>query len=290
MNTSSSQFDNFFQQMQRLADDLDRASEDFSKRSADVLANVSQSMQALASYSQDIDRFAASYKEASKRWTRALMILCVELPRRGWYLTGEEPITLIEELVHWVEARDWAAIDEILVKQVARLHLDGDDFQEWLSEQGVPDYCIERVRLVLEYRESENHTVTTIVGMTVIDEICRCLYDGRDFTTKRNKQRRPQLACRTTEDARALSHFAKSFVETSGLIHEDTDRRRLGDEDYFNRAAILHGQIRRGYGPKDLAKVFMLLMFLVFGLECNEGHEEYKHMSERPQVGTNETG
>ena len=251
MNTPSSQFDNFFQQMQRLADDLNRASEDFSKRSAEVLADVSQSMQALASpvylsYSQDIDRIVASCKEASKRWTRALMIVCVELPKRGWYLTGEEPITLIEELAHWVEARDWAAIDEILVKRVARLRLDNDEFQEWLSGQGVPDYCIERVRLVLEYRESENHTVTTIVGMTVIDELCRCLYDGRDFTTKRNKQPRPQLACRTGEDARVLSHFAKGFVETFGLVHEDTDRRRLGDEDYFNRAAILHGQMRRG--------------------------------------------
>jgi hypothetical protein len=44
----------------------------------------------------------------------------------------------------------------------------------------------------------------------------------------------------------------------------------LGDEDYFNRAAIVHGKMRREYGPKDSAKVFMVLMFLVLGLEKDE--------------------
>jgi hypothetical protein len=219
---------------------------------------------------QDLDRILAPFKlieESSKRWARALAIVQAELPKRGWYLTGEEPSSLTERLAQHAETGDWAAIDEIMVEQAAQLRLDNDLFQQWLAEQGIPDYCIERVCLVLEHRESGSHEVSTIVGVAVIDELCRYLYAGRDFTTKRSKQPRPQLSCLTTEGVQALSGFAKRFVETFGLIHEDIDPRRLADEDYFNRAAILHGQMRRRYGPKDSAKVFMLLMFLVFGLD-----------------------
>jgi hypothetical protein len=56
-------------------------------------------------------------------------------------------------------------------------------------------------------------------------------------------------------------------VEEFGLIQKYVDMTRLDDEDCFNRAAIVHGQMRRAYGPKDSAKVFMVLMFLVFARE-----------------------
>jgi hypothetical protein len=277
MKTSSpsSPFASALEQMQRVADDLDRMirrpAEDLSKQLERMYEKVSRPMQSLADdvlfrNLQELDRILAPWQEASKRWARALLIVRTELPKRGWYLTGEEPITLVEELAQRATARDWTAVDKLLVEQAVQLRLKDDLFQEWLVQQGVPGYSIARVRLVLEHRESNSHTVTAVVGMTVIDELCRFLYDGREFTTKRHRQPRPQLACRvTTEGARALSRFASGFVEVFGSIQEDIDPTRLADEDYFNRHAILHGKMRREYGPKDSAKVFMVLMFLVLG-------------------------
>ncbi len=277
MKTSSpsSPFASALEQMQRVADDLDRTirrpAEILSKQLARTYEDISRSLQSLSDdvlfhNLQELDRILAPWEEASKRWARALLIVRTELPKRGWYLTGKEPITLVVELAQRATAQDWTAVDHLLVKQSAQLRLNADLFQEWLVQQGVPGYSIERVRLVLEHRNSDSHTVTTVVGMTVIDELCRFLYDGRDFTTKRRKQPRPQLACHvTTEGARALSRFAREFVEVFGSIQEDIDPTRLDDEDYFNRHAILHGKMRREYGPKDSAKVFMALMFLVLG-------------------------
>lgn len=244
--------------------------EEISRRWARALA-TSQPSSPLADALQRIQQLTDSalvpWKEACGRWARALAIVRAELPKRGWYLTGDEPITLIEQLAYGAEAKDWTAIDEILLENANQIRLNKDLFQQWLAQHRVPDYCIERVRLVLDHWESGNHEVTTIVGMAVIDELCRCLYDGRDFTTKRNRQPKPQLACRTPGATRELRRFEKEFVETFGSIHKDIEPDRLEDENYFNRAAILHGQMRRKYGPKDSAKVFMILMFLVFGLD-----------------------
>lgn len=275
-----SPFASALEQMQRLADGLDQIirweRKDFSEQLTRTYETVSRSMQSLADDAlhrnlQAIDGILAPWNEASKRWARALLIVRTELPKRGWYLTGEEPITLIEELAQSATAQDWTAVDQLLVEQAEQLHLNNDLFEQWLAQQGVPGYSIARVRLVLKHRESDSHTVATIVGMTVIDELCRFLYDGRDFTTKRHRQPRPQLACRLTADgARALSRFANGFVEVFGSIQEDIDPARLDDKDYFNRHAILHGKMRREYGPQDSAKVFMVLMFLVFGMMVDE--------------------
>ncbi len=275
MKTSSpsSPFASALEQMQRVVDDANRMiRESVEEQLAHSFENFSRSMQSLIDDVlfrdlQELDRILAPWKETSKRWARALLIVRTELPKRGWYLTGKEPITLVEELAQRATAQDWAAVDELLVEQAAQLRLNNNLFQEWLVQQGIPRYTIERVRIVLEHREVNSHTVTAVVGMTVIDELCRLLYDGREFTTKRNKQPRPQLACRiTTEGARALRRFASGFVEVFGSLQENIDPTRLDDEDYFNRHAILHGKMRREYGPKDSAKVFMILMFLVFGI------------------------
>jgi hypothetical protein len=257
---SSPLADAVHQMQQRWADDmaanLDRLQRMQQRWADEIAANV--------------DRLLApckSFEEATRRWAVALDIVRAELPKRGWYLTGSEPITVTGQLAFSIKANDWGAVDQILLEEATRLRIKKDLFQQWLSQHGVPDYCIARVGLVLDCRESGDHEVATIVGVAVIDELCYHLYGGRTFTTKRNNQPRPQVACPTSKRARELSTYAKGFVETFGLIHEDIDMRRVEDDDYFNRAAILHGLMRREYGPKDSAKVFMLLMFLVFGLE-----------------------
>ncbi len=214
-----------------------------------------------------------AYNEAATRWLLALQTLYAELPKRGWYLTGMEPITVTGTLAHSINANDWGAVDQILIEEATRLRVKKDVLQQWLAQRDVPQCCIERVGCVLDHRESGDHEVATIVGVAVIDELCRHLYAGRAFTTKRNRQPRPQIACPTPKSTRELSTYAKGFVKTFGLIHEDVDMSRLEDQDYFNRAAILHGLMRRNFGLKDSAKVYMLLMFLVFSVNDGSSSE-----------------
>lgn len=67
-----------------------------------------------------------------------------------------------------------------------------------------------------------------------------------------------------------LGDYHRGFVEEFGLIHGDVDPARLEDEDYFNRSAILHGMMKRPFGQKDTAKVFMIVMFLVAARELSD--------------------
>jgi len=97
----------------------------------------------------------------------------------------------------------------------------------------------------------------------------RYVFDGKDFTTKRGRQPRPQFAC-TTDGTEKLGVYHSGFVQTFGLVHKDVAPQRLGDENYFNRNAFLHGQMRRRYGPKDSAKTFLLIMFVVFAFDSLE--------------------
>lgn len=217
------------------------------------------------------DRFLAAI-ESSKRWTDALTIVQSKLPERGWYLTGKESCRLTERLAGMATEERWAEIDELLVEQASSLTVNVEAFAEWLKQNEVLDCCIDRVRIFLKARDERNHEVATLVGVPLIDEVCRALYDGKDFTTKRGKQPKPQLACKTGSGTPRLNHYCEGFVDAFGLIHHNVDTARVEDEDYFNRSAIVHGMMRRGYGPKDSAKTFMALMFVVFALE--EGSDE----------------
>ena len=209
--------------------------------------------------------------ESCRRWAQALATVQSELPKRGWYLTGEEPCHLTETLARLSEANDWKAIDNILVAQASEVQINVDRFAQWLAERGVAECCVKRVRLFFENRQSGNHEVATLVGVPLIDELCRYLYDRRDFTTKRSKQPKPEIACRTATQPGVAGPYYGGFVESFGLIHGNVETARLEDENYFNRSAIVHGQMRRSYGPKDSSKVFMVLMFLVFARE-RDGH------------------
>lgn len=203
-----------------------------------------------------------------RRWAPAFAIVSSELPKRGWYLTGEEPITLVGELADRIRNENWSGVDELLLEYVSQLKLDRNRLRDWLAQEDVPAYAIERISLVLAECEAQDHAAATIVGMATVDELCRHLYDGRDFTSKRSgRNLKPQIALATPSSKRRIGLFAKQFVQSFGMIHEDVDPRRLNDQDYFNRSAVVHGCMRRSYGPLDSAKVQMLFMFLIFGAE-----------------------
>jgi len=213
-------------------------------------------------------------RESSERWAEALTIVQSELPKRGWYLTGQEPGRLTPRVATLINEQKWEEIDKILVAQATSLNINAEKFTTWLHEHSVPKCCIRRARIFLDARAEENHEVATLVGVPLIDELSRALYCGRDFTTKRGrKQLRPQIACTTTTGESPLNHFCKGFVDTFGLLHQDFEPAKAEDENYFNRHAIVHGLMRRNYGPKDSAKTFMALMFVTFAFE-NANHED----------------
>lgn len=211
--------------------------------------------------------------DSSRRWAQALALLQSELPARGWYLTGKEPCRFTQSLAQLAEAGDEKALDAAILTHANRMEVNIEQFTVQLAEMNVRPCCINPLRLFLEARASQNHEVSTLIGVPLIDEISLSLYDGRDFTTKRNKQPKPQMACRTAT-GQALSSYHMGFVNTFGLLHQDVDTSRLEDEDYFNRSAVLHGQMKREYGPKDTAKVFMVIMFLVMAYDSAHSDSE----------------
>ncbi len=264
INLPSSPFGELLEKMEHLAD----------AASSRYLQEVDRT---LAQFQRSIEESFDALTEASRQTASALAIVSTELPKRGWYLSGKEPFTLIGELARHIESGNEEAIDTVLLEHAASVRLNLELFQQWLEGQGVPDYCISRIRLVLESRDEKNHEVATIVGVTVIDELCRHLYDDRDFTTKKGpkgRQQRPPLGWRGAQISAEPSSFAKEFIKNIGSIQDQTDHTRVNSEDYFNRHAILHGQMCRAYGPKDTEKVFMVLMFLVFGLDDEEASSE----------------
>jgi hypothetical protein len=272
----------FIQQMKAITDHYDRLIPDYVRHAIreqqryakmaeaaarpflNDLRDVQEQLAGITKIVEEQKRMA----ESAKHWANALAIVQIELPKRGWYLTGRESGRLTPRLAKLIETEDWHKIDAILVEQASALSLKADTFLEWLTQQSVPNCCIERMRIFLAAREDGQHEIATLVGVPLIDELSRALYDGKDFTTKRHKrQPKPQMACVSGNGASKLNSYCEGFVESFGLIHQDVDATRIEDEDYFNRSAILHGMMRRPYGPKDTAKVFMVLMFLVFAVD-----------------------
>jgi hypothetical protein len=220
----------------------------------------------LSEVSSVVEKFQRMYED-SERWAEALRIVRRELPKRGWYLTGQEPCTLTPRLAKLIEEENWTKVDEILTEEVADVGVDADAFATWLRQHSVPECCIQRIRIFLDARQNGQHDIATLVAIPTIDEVSRALYEGRDFMTKRSgRQTKPQMAT-TISRGSTLNHYCEGFVESFGVIHRDFEPERSEDEDYFNRHAILHGLMRRSYGPKDSAKAFILLMFIVFALD-----------------------
>ena len=248
----------------------------FSDRFGSEFIDPDRSMDAIASFAER----HLGLLESSKRWADAIAIIQKELPRRGWYLTGREDACLTTGLARLAKDQNWDEVDRILIEQASALTLDVDAFCAWLNHRFVPRCCVERVRIFMKARDKRDHEVATLVGVPLIDELCRALYHGKDFTTKRGQQPKPQIACTTSSSTVRLSLYCKGFVDSFGLIHDDVDPSRLEDQDYFNRSAIVHGLMRRGFGPKDSAKAFMALMFLVFAIDDESMTEEHSDVDD----------
>ena len=228
-----------------------------------------------------LDKVAAQHRQLkleSEVWAKAMSIVERLLPDRGWYLTGREPAAWIVSLARHANANDWAAVDNAILSHVDKGPVKTDRFCDWLLLKGVPEFCVTRVRRFFVNHDAGNYEESTFLGLPLIDEIARALYGGKDFTTKRNKQPKPQIACKT-QNSPQLSCFCERFVQTFGSIQEEVEMSRLSDDDYFSRSAILHGQMRRSLGKKDSAKTLMAILFLVYALR-DEEEENLEQSSE----------
>jgi hypothetical protein len=72
-----------------------------------------------------------------------------------------------------------------------------------------------------------------------------------------------------------LASYCESFVQAFGSLQEDPDQTSLADENYWNRHAIVHGQMQRPMGVKDSAKCLMAINFLIFAREEDDAADPH---------------
>lgn len=208
----------------------------------------------------------------AERGRKDHMLISVALPKRGWYLSGQEPCTLTNSLATAVRAEQWDKVDQEMMGHIPQF--DVDLLREWLAQGGVPGYCIGRLCRFLKHHDEGNYEEATYIGVPLLDEIAKHLYGGKTFTTKRASRRRsdqskPELAFKTSSGP-DLASYCESFVQTFGSLQEDPDDKSLADENYWNRHAIVHGLMQRPMGVKDSAKCLMAISFLFFARKEDE--------------------
>lgn len=194
------------------------------------------------------------------------MLISGALPKRGWYLSGQEPLVLTRNLATAVRKRQWDNVDQEMMA-----HLPQFDLQllaEWMNQEGVPDWCINRLHLFLKHHDAGNYEESTFLGVPLLDEVAKFLYGGKTFTSKRSARRRdvrskPELAYKTSNGPE-LESYCESFVQAFGSLQEDPKHASLADENYWNRHAIVHGLMQRAMGIKDSSKCLMAIGFLCF--------------------------
>jgi hypothetical protein len=206
------------------------------------------------------------HADSAKQFSEMTALLQTEMPQKGWYLTGKETNRSHVVLAKHLKDGDWEAVDEIMVAQAMRLPINVDKLAKWLADHNVPEYTIDRLRGFMRHFKAKHHDEATALGVPLIDEICRLLYEGRDFTTKgkgKHKKCRPAISEPKKDGTQSVKSYASGFLRQFGLFQKDWDATTdFGAEDYFNRHAILHGKMQRAYGPKDSAKTFMAIMFI----------------------------
>jgi hypothetical protein len=209
----------------------------------------------------------------SARWAEVMKIVPSDLPKRGWYLTGKEPCTLFPELASYIEKQDWQKVDDAVMAHLPKFKVDV--VREWFRQSGIPEYTHKRFTRFLHNHDAKAFEESTHLGVPLIDEIARHLYKGKSFTNKKatdrkaKDQSKPEIAIKTTGGV-DIEEFSRQFVETFGSLQADVDANRLGDEDYWNRHAIMHGMMLREMGPKDSAKTLMAIAFLIFAMRQEE--------------------
>ena len=197
------------------------------------------------------------------------MLVSSVLPKRGWYLSGQEPCTLTNRLANAINHGQWDTVDQQMMEHLPKFKID--PLREWLRQECVPEYAIIRLCLFLNHHDEGNYEESTFLGVPLLDEIAKHLYGGKAFTTKRSSrtssdQSKPELAFKTISGPH-LERYCKSFVQAFGSLQEDPDTESLGDENYWNRHAIVHGMMQRPMGIKDSAKCLMAIKFLIFARE-----------------------
>lgn len=211
----------------------------------------------------------------AERHRKDHLLISASLPKRGWYLSGQEPCTLSQRLARSVRNSEWDQVDQEMMEHLPQFKMD--PLQKWLSQEGVPHHCINRLCLFLKHHDAGSFEEATYLGVPLIDEIAKHLYRGKTFTTKRSNRRggdqsKPELAFKTASGP-DLASYCESFVQAFGSLQEDPDQNLLADDNYWNRHAIVHGLVQRPMGPKDSAKCLMAINFLLFARkEEDEAH------------------
>jgi len=224
----------------------------------------------------------------AERGRKDHMLISMALPKRGWYLSGQEPCTLMNSLAKAVREEEWGNVDQEMVEHLPQFKTD--PLRAWLAQKGVPDYCINCLCRFLKHNDEGNYEEATYLGVPLLDEIAKHLYGGKTFTTKRANrksadQSKPELAFKTASGP-DLASYCESFVQAFGSLQEDPDPKSLTDENYWNRHAIVHGLMRRAMGIKDSAKCLMAINFLFFALKEDEAAEG----SDATESGSNTVG
>ncbi|WP_254512804.1 hypothetical protein [Anatilimnocola floriformis] len=207
--------------------------------------------------------------ERLRRHHERHLIVGDKLPSRGWYLTGTEPIGLTFTLAEAIENNDWDRVDQKVMEHLPVF--DEDKLRAALVDEGVPEHCINRLCKFLQHHRSGNYEEATYLGVPLIDELARCMYKGKDFTTKgranpKNGKMRPQIAM-ASAGAPALKEYHSAFVSDFGSLQHESNTAKVADENYWNRHAIVHGQMKRPMGAKDSAKCLMAISFVLSAKE-----------------------
>ena len=221
---------------------------------------------AMAAAIESSQRLWRDVEAANARWLKDSETVVQALPQRGWYLTGREPCTLVHKLARFIEAHDWEMVDRTILGHMPRLI--PEKAAQWLNERNVPAYCVKRFQLFLDHHHEGRYEEATFIGIPLLDELSRHLYDGADFTTKGRSPncRKPAMAMQRSSGL-GVTSFASRFVSGFGSLQKQSAPDRCEDPDYWCRHAIVHGQMRRAMGIKDSAKCYMALAFLIFARE-----------------------
>jgi hypothetical protein len=220
-------------------------------------------------YVQDMARNQARIAAWVERGQEDRKLISIALPKRGWYLSGQEPCTLSDRLANAVREEQWDKVDQEMMEHLPQFNLDS--LRAWLMQVGVPNHCITRLCRFLKQHDEGNYEEATYLGVPLIDEIAKHLYDGKAFTTKRanrsrGDQSKPELAFKTPSGPE-LTNYCAYFVQAFGSLQEDPNKESLADENYWNRHAIVHGLMQRPMGIKDSAKCLTAINFLIFARE-----------------------
>ena len=200
-----------------------------------------------------------------KRNQRDSMLVSSVLPKRGWYLSGQEPCTLTNRLANAINQAQWDKVDQQMMEHLPKFKVD--PLRTWLCQEHVPEHAITRLCRFLTHHDEGNYEESTFLGVPLLDEIAKHLYGGKVFTTKRASRRgdqsKPELALKTVSGPE-LERYCESFVQTFGSLQDNVNATSLADENYWNRHAIVHGMMQRAMGIKDSAKCLMAIKFLIF--------------------------